>query len=171
MMPQIVFLLTSNSLVPTGRLNCHCQHGQTAAQHDAGGTYWGAWPQSLIRVETHCLPSCSLHLGRTLWPWATKSKSQGWRIKPTHIPECGFVQPQGADITEPCLTFRFPKSLGCFVYFFEGLTLALKALQDPLGVLMIQKVKSYRSWKYTWCFGCFEMTVTGTLETFRHLGS
>lgn len=127
MMPQIVLLLISNCPFPGGSLNrhCHCQCGQllqrTVRGSGAGDTYREDWLHGLIKVETYCLPSWSLHLERTLWPWATKSKSQGWRIKPTHIPECGFVWPQGADITEQCLTFRFPKSLGCFVYFLRVL--------------------------------------------------
>lgn len=127
MMPQIVFFLISNSAFPVGRLDCHCQRGQllhsTVWGSGAGDTYRGGWLRSLIKVEAHCLPSWSLHLERPVWLWATKSKSQGRRIKPTHIPECGFVQPQGADITEQCLTFRFPKSLGYFVYFSRVLIL------------------------------------------------
>lgn len=83
-------------------------------------TCWGALLPAVIKVETSSLPLCSLHLNRRLWPWTSKGKSVGRGTKPTHTPECGFVQTWRVDSTEQSLTFSFPKSFEMFCLLLWG---------------------------------------------------
>ena len=84
------------------------------------GTCGGAWLQSLIRRETHCLPSCSLHLERTL-AQSHQKQITGLQNKADTYQSAVCLTTEGADMTKQCLTFRFPKSLGYLVYFLRVL--------------------------------------------------
>lgn len=96
-----------------------CTHSCTAPCQC--GAFGGAWLQSLIRTETRCLPSCSLHLERTL---AQSHWQQITGLEDKADPHTTVVCPtmEGADMTEQCLIFRLTKSLGYFVYFLRVLS-------------------------------------------------
>lgn len=79
-----------------------------------GGFYWGADSKNSSKIETGCLPSCSLHLG-SHWEQVT-----GWRTKGTHSPDCGFVQPLPADGNWAMPNISVSKKLGYFVYPLDG---------------------------------------------------
>ena len=113
------FLISEHISQQEGKLSpLMCTHRCTVLGQR--GTCGGAGLQSLIRRETHCLPSWSLHLERTL---AQSHQKQITRLQneTDTYQSAVCLTTEGADMTEQCLTFRFPKSLGCFVYFLRVL--------------------------------------------------